>query len=74
VPGTYRESFGAVVAAGAINAELASQLAPSAGLRNILTHEYVAIDLEILTRSVPMVAELYRLYVESVAKYLTATD
>jgi uncharacterized protein YutE (UPF0331/DUF86 family) len=43
VPGTYRESFFAAADAGFISTDLAERLAPSAGLRNILTHKYVEV-------------------------------
>lgn len=71
-PGTYRESYHAHAAAkaGAITPQLAAELAPSAGLRNILTHEYVAVDLSILAGAVPMARRLYKEYVRQVAAFL----
>ena len=54
-----------------ITPELAAELAPSAGLRNILTNEYVTVDLNILARSLPIVADVYNRYVMDVARYLT---
>ena len=72
VPATYRESFGTIAKAGVITPELAAELAPSAGLRNILTHEYVAVDVTILARSVPLVADVYRRYIVAVARYLAS--
>lgn len=69
-PGTYRESYHAAAKAGAITPQLAAELAPSAGLRNILTHEYVAVDLSILAGAVPMARRLYKEYVRQVAAFL----
>ncbi len=70
VPGTYRESFIAAADAGFISAELAERLAPSAGLRNILTHEYVEVDLDLVAVAVQTATVDYRAYVGSVAQAL----
>ena len=69
VPGTYRESFIAAADAGFISAELAERLAP-AGLRNILTHEYVEVDLDLVAVAVQTATVDYRAYVGSVAQAL----
>jgi uncharacterized protein YutE (UPF0331/DUF86 family) len=69
-PATYRESFAAAARAGAIPTELANELAPSAGLRNVLTHDYVAVDLVLVARSVSLAGEGFRRYVTSVAHFL----
>lgn len=71
-PATYRESFAAAAEAGVISAELAAELAPSAGLRNVLVHEYLAIDLRIVAGSVPRARAAYGAYVRAVARYLTS--
>ncbi|WP_070013051.1 type VII toxin-antitoxin system HepT family RNase toxin [Streptomyces abyssalis] len=70
-PSTYRDSFQAAAATGAITEELAADLAPSAGLRNILTHEYVTIDLSILAGAIPKALKLYTVYVQQVSAHLT---
>ena len=70
VPGTYRESFIAAADAGFSSAELAERLAPSAGLRNILTHEYVEVDLDLVAVAVQTATVDYRAYVGSVAQAL----
>lgn len=44
-PSDYRASFDLADEAGLINDELRDRLKPSVGLRNVLAHEYVAIDL-----------------------------
>lgn len=69
-PATYRESFAAAAAAGAIAGDLAAELAPSAGLRNVLTHEYVAVDLALVADSVPLAREGFRRYVAEIARFL----
>ncbi len=70
VPGTYRESFVAAADAGFIPADLAERLAPSAGLRSILTHEYVEVDLNLVATAVQTASVDYRAYVGAVAQAL----
>ncbi|MCU0280087.1 MAG: DUF86 domain-containing protein [Candidatus Nanopelagicales bacterium] len=70
VPGTYRESFFAAADAGFISADLAERLAPSAGLRNVLTHEYVEVDLDLVASAVETAIVDYRAYVQAVAQVL----
>lgn len=72
VPGTYRESFVAAADSGFIPVDLAERLAPSAGLRNILTHEYVEVDLALVATAARTARVDYRAYVESVARALAA--
>ncbi len=69
-PAIYRASFTAMGELGVIDSGLAAKLATSAGLRNILTHEYVAVDLDILAGALPEIAELFKRYIEEVARYL----
>jgi len=71
-PATYREAFGAAADAGAISRDLAEALAPSAGLRNILTHGYVRVDLGLVADAVPPARESFRRYVTEVAGFLAA--
>ena len=52
VPGTYREVVPALVAHGLFPAELASRFEGMAGLRNLLVHDYVRVDVALLWRAV----------------------
>lgn len=61
---TYRESFLLAARGGALPDELAERLAPSAGLRNVLVHAYVAVDLR---QVVGLSRTGYRAYVQPVA-------
>lgn len=70
-PSDYRNSFRLAAEAGVIPEELARDLAPSAGLRNVLIHEYTAIDLDRVARSVPAARDGYRRYVSEVARFLS---
>lgn len=70
-PTTGRESFEAAAAAGVLSAALASELAPSAGLRNVLVHRYVDIDVELVARAVGELLDLLPRYVGEVAVFVT---
>lgn len=67
---SYVESFALAVRAGALTQELADRLAPSAGLRNVLVHEYVTVDLAQVAAGVPLALRDYRLYIRAVAESL----
>lgn len=67
---TYRESFQLAVRVGALPVELAERLAPSAGLRNVLVHEYVAVDLEQVVAAVALSRTAYRSYLHAVADWV----
>lgn len=67
---TYRESFTLAARAGALPDELAERLAPSVGLRNVLTHEYVEVDLALVVRGVELARQDYRAYVRAIAATL----
>lgn len=67
---TYRESFDLAARAGALDAELASRLAQSVGLRNVLIHEYAVVDLSLVVLGVDLARRDYREYVRSVAASL----
>jgi uncharacterized protein YutE (UPF0331/DUF86 family) len=71
-PSDYRESFELAVEAGLISAELADELKGSVGLRNVIVHEYVALDLDRVATAVPLAIDAYGRYVTSVARALTS--
>ncbi len=70
-PADYRESFALAARSGAISQDLADELEPSAGLRNVLVHDYVSIDLAAVAKSVPVVLVGYRRFVAEVSRFLT---
>ncbi len=72
VASDYRESFDAAARAGLISADLATRLKPSVGLRNVVTHEYVNVDLDVLAAAAPMARQQYEEYRRSVASWLLA--
>lgn len=67
---TYRESFALAARAGALPADLAERLAPSVGLRNVLVHEYAAVDLRLVVAAVDQARTDYRAYVAAIADLL----
>ena len=67
-PATYRESFQALAEVHVIDDELASRLAPSAGMRNVLTHEYVDIDLTLVAAAAATARLDFADYIAAVAR------
>lgn len=69
-PEDYRQGFDRMVDAGWLERGTAGRLKPSVGLRNVLTHEYVDIDLDVVAAAIPMALGGYRAYVREVARTL----
>lgn len=69
-PKDYRSSFQLAATAGLIGADLAAELQPSVGLRNVLAHEYVDIDLEMVAVGVRMARSGYRAYLQEASAWL----
>jgi uncharacterized protein YutE (UPF0331/DUF86 family) len=69
-PGGYYESFLKMGELGVIPADLSEMLAPSAGLRNRLVHEYDRLDHSLILAAVTNAEELYPLYVKAIEAYL----
>lgn len=69
-PKDYRSSFDLARESGVIQPELVGRLRPSVGLRNVLTHEYVEIDLEIVADAVLSARRDYADYVRQMAAWI----
>lgn len=69
-PPDYHRSFTMAGEVGLVPGELGARLAPSAGLRNRLVHEYDTIDYGQVASAVRSAAVDYRQYVRAVAAYL----
>ena len=69
-PTDLRRSFVAAADTGLIEHDLAERLAPSAGLRNILVHAYLDLDVERLVAAVPLATDQYGEYVRQVARWV----
>ncbi len=69
-PPDLRQSFVAAAEAGLIRSDLAARLAPSAGLRNVVVHAYLELDVSRLVAAVPLAVDQYGEYVRQVAGWL----
>lgn len=69
-PSDYYQSFIAIGELGVITMDLAEKLAPSAGLRNRLVHEYDIIDHLIVFRAIKTAVDVYPEYVRAIENYL----
>ena len=76
-PGNSTTNFEAFIELGkygVISPELGRQLAPSAGLRNRLVHEYDDIDSKQVFKAISFASQQYPLYVKQVNEYLVSLD
>ena len=71
VPDDYYKSFIKAGELKIISSELAEKLAPSAGLRNRLVHEYDRLEHSMVLKAVKMAEELYPIYIKKINDYLT---
>lgn len=69
-PEDYRQGFDKLAKVGFITSDLASALKPSAGLRNVLIHEYTDIDLAKVAAAVPLALRDYGEYIRQVSRKL----
>ncbi|MBI3014943.1 MAG: DUF86 domain-containing protein [Candidatus Tectomicrobia bacterium] len=69
-PDDYYESFLKMGDLGVLSSELANGLAPSAGLRNRLVHEYDVLDDKLILAAVKTAQDLYARYVKAVEDFL----
>lgn len=68
-PTDYRASITALAEIGVLPAEFARRLAPLAGFRNILVHEYAEIDWDLVYRNLQRVEDL-REFARHVARWM----
>ncbi len=71
-PPDYRSSFDALEASGVLPRELAEGLRRSVGLRNVLTQEYVDLNLDFVAEAAVSAGRDYDAYVRRVAGWLAA--
>jgi uncharacterized protein YutE (UPF0331/DUF86 family) len=69
----YFNSFIDIAEENIIPMEFALKIAPSTGLRNILVHEYEAIDDDIVYYSISTCLECYLEYMDLINRYLKCT-
>ncbi len=58
---------------GVISVDLAEQLAPSAGLRNRLVHEYDLLEHSLVLEAVKMAEKLYPKYVKEIETFISGS-
>ena len=69
-PDSYAQSFALAAQVGMIDDPLAKALRPSVGLRNVLVHQYLDVDREVVAAAVPLAVDQYAAYVRQVADFL----
>ncbi len=52
-----------------ISSELAEALLPSAGMRNVLVHNYLEVDYEKVATAIPVAIEQYGEYIRHAARW-----
>ncbi|MBK4141152.1 DUF86 domain-containing protein [Corynebacterium macginleyi] len=67
-----RRGFEDLIRAGILPADLEQDFYKSAALRNVITHQYVEVDLEIVSNSIPRVLDVYTQYVKSISRWLAS--
>ena len=70
VPDSYHDGFIGLASLGVLPLHLAQILAPSAGLRHRLVHEYDAIDDSIVYSAAREAPQLYSAYVREIMEYM----
>ena len=70
VPDTYREVIRLAGSTGVIDGPLAASLASAVGLRNVLVHEYVRADLDLVAAAVPRASRDLNAFVSQVSAWL----
>ena len=73
-PETAKQSFLQLQQENILTEALAKQLAKSAGLRNILAHEYLELDDTIIYQSIPLALSQYPLYIKQIITYLDSLN
>jgi len=70
-PDDYYETFLKMGELKIISSDLANKLAPSAGLRNRLVHEYNQLEHSMVLDAVRIAEELYSIYVKEINDYVS---
>jgi len=70
-PTGYRDSFTLLADIGVLPADLVERLGPAAGMRNLLTHEYGSIDLDVVAAALPIARRDFGEYVAAVRSSLS---
>lgn len=71
-PKDYRDSFLRLADLGLLPRDFAEQIAKSAGLRNILVHQYEVIDHRLVYASIAEALAQYPVYARSIMEFVEA--
>lgn len=74
VPDDAHGGFLVLAHLGILSVDLAERLAPSAGLRNRIVHQYDRLDDALVYASIERVLDLYLRYVEAIEAYAAVTE
>lgn len=74
VPDDYYESFIKLGELKIMTTELAEKLAPSAGLRNRLVHEYDLLEHSMILEAVKVAVAVYPEYIKAIEDYILRQD
>lgn len=69
-PESYAASFDEMARAGVLEWDFATSLRPSAGMRNVLVHDYLNVNHDMVSEAIPLAQEQYSEYVRNVARWL----
>jgi len=67
IPSSYKAAFLRAGEMGIISVELSKSLALSAGLRNILVHEYEEIDHDLVHKSIPIAIRDFTAFIKELS-------
>jgi len=73
-PADYYTSFVKLSDCQILDKKFAKEIAPSAGLRNRLVHEYEEIDDQIVYKSIQKTIESYTEYIKKIENYLKKVE
>lgn len=73
-PETYFDSFIDAGNKGIISRQLATELAKSAGMRNIIVHQYEDINHRLVFAAIPKALEQYLRYLREITNYLNSLE
>jgi uncharacterized protein YutE (UPF0331/DUF86 family) len=69
-PADYYEAFLIMGELGILSADFSRRIAPLAGLRNILTHEYLGVDWDLIYKNLQNLTDL-KLFAEDIRLWLS---
>jgi uncharacterized protein YutE (UPF0331/DUF86 family) len=69
-PDTYATSFSEASKQGLISSPLAQKLSKSAGMRNILVHQYLEVEHEVVYSAIPKAITQYQQYIKEITLFL----